>query len=410
MMLPEMILWFLVPLVIAAGGLFYTYLGYPLLLGLAACLKRSPAQADPDATAARSVSVVICAFNAGQQIRGKLENLRAQQGLPAEFELVVASDGSTDDTVDTLRALGWPELRVFDFSENRGKTTVLNEVIPRCRGEIVVLTDVRQPFESDAIRRLLENFADPRVGAVSGELVFRHAPDEPITAEGMGIYWRYEKLLRRLESRVDSTSGCTGAIYAIRRALFRPIEPALLLDDVVIPLSIMRQGKRVLFDARARAYDVPSQDPGTERRRKIRTLAGNLQLVRAWPWLLNPVRNRIWWQFVSHKLLRLVCPYLLVLLLGSTIGLVVFSGWARVLLAAQLLFYVLAGVGLALGSRHLPALLVVPAFFVELNWLAVLAGFHFFSGKLEGRWTPTGGELKSEVGSRKSEVGRWTER
>jgi len=188
---------------------------------------------------------------------------------------------------------------------------VLNDLVPRCRGEIVVLADARQRFEAGALGALVRPFADPRVGAVGGELVLARDPATTPVGRGVGVYWRLEKSIRLSESLVDSTVGATGAIYAIRRDLFDPIPDDTILDDVLIPMRIVRFGYRVLFEPAARAYDRPATSAGEEFVRKVRTIAGNFQMLARERWMLDPFRNRLWLQTLSHKGLRLLGPLLL---------------------------------------------------------------------------------------------------
>src|SRR5439155_446213 len=197
-----------------------------------------------------------------------------------------------------------------------GKVAALNEAVPLASGEILVLTDARQSLAPDAVRRLVAYFADPTVGAVSGELHLLPSPGSPV--EGVGLYWKYEKLIRKAESRFDSTVGVTGAFYALRKELFLPIDPRTILDDVAIPMRVALAGRRVLFAPEARAWDHVEESAAREYRRKVRTLAGNYQLVALYPALLHPLRNRLLWQLASHKLARLAVPWcLLVLFLAS---------------------------------------------------------------------------------------------
>ncbi len=411
-------------LLISLVVIAYTYVGYPILLGLLCLVKRRPVRKEPGTV--KSLSIVVCVHNGEKLVEKRIRNLVGQwdhgttgpqdhgttgpprdppaspvakslragergagRNLPADYEIVIASDGSTDETVRVATATELDtKLRILDFPERRGKAAVLNDVIPQCKGEIIVLTDVRQEFAPDAIEKLLADFADETVGAVSGELVFRRTDTDSAAAEGLDVYWRLEKALRRMESCVDSTNGCTGAIYAIRRELFKPIDPELVLDDVAIPMLIMLAGKRVVFESEAVAYDVPTQERSEEQQRKVRTLAGNLQLCRAYPRLLNPFRNRIWLQFVSHKLLRLVCPWLLIAVLAASAALAAEHAWARALLAVQGGLYALAILGMVTGWR-MCGILSVPAAFLSLNWAALLAWFHFAAGRLAGPWAPT---------------------
>jgi cellulose synthase/poly-beta-1,6-N-acetylglucosamine synthase-like glycosyltransferase len=178
---------------------------------------------------------------------------------------------------------------------------------------VVLFTDARQKVEKNALRLLMESFADPEVGAVSGELMLGD-PETGETGRGMGLYWRVEKRIRELESASGSVVGATGALYAVRRELIVEVPTDTIIDDVFTPMNVVRQGARVLFDPRARAWDSPNLGEGREFWRKVRTLTGNYQLLQLSPWLLrkeNPLR----FEFFSHKLIRLVVPLLLVVAL-----------------------------------------------------------------------------------------------
>src|SRR5262249_19783767 len=195
-----------------------------------------------------------------------------------------------------------------------------------------------------ALRALIANFSDQRVGAVSGELLLDQEAGNPQTGAGMGFYWRYEKFIRFHESRADSTVGVTGALYAFRHRLFRPIPPDTLLDDVLIPMQIVRQGYRVLFEPEARAYDTVAPTAQAELTRKVRTIAGNFQLFWREHWLLNPRANRLWFQTLSHKFCRLLGPLCLTAIFVSNLFLVERPVY-RVLLLLQVLFYAAAMAG-----------------------------------------------------------------
>jgi cellulose synthase/poly-beta-1,6-N-acetylglucosamine synthase-like glycosyltransferase len=218
----------------------------------------------------------------------------------------------------------------------------------------VLFADSRQMFDKKAIRELVANFADASVGAASGELVLLDEQGKE-TSDAAGAYWRYEKGLRGMESVIHSVPGATGAIYAIRRELFTPLLLGTILDDVVIPMRIVLAGKRVVFDPAARAYEVASRNASSEYERKIRTLAGNYQLIVQMPALLAPWRNRIFVQFISHKLGRLLVPYCLVALFVSNLFLL--HGLYLVAMLGQMVWYSLAGAGW-LASAHQS---VVPA-------------------------------------------------
>jgi hypothetical protein len=206
---------------------------------------------------------------------------------------------------------------------------------------VLVFCDARQRLAAYAVRALVADLADPAVGAATGELLLLDERERE-AKDGVGLYWRYEKALRAMESEVHSTVGATGALYALRRELFTPLPEDTLLDDVLVPLRAVLAGRRTVFEPRARAYDGVCA-PEQEFRRKLRTLVGNFQLVRELPELLSPRRNPVFVQFVSHKLGRLVVPYALVALFTS--NLVLRQGFYGLALAAQCVFYLLAACG-----------------------------------------------------------------
>jgi poly-beta-1,6-N-acetyl-D-glucosamine synthase len=307
----------------------YTYAGYPAALYLAAKLfprrvKKAPLEPEP------LVSVVIAARDEEAFIGSKIESILAQDYPPEKLEIVVVSDGSTDGTngvVERLMATNTqiilsgegasPRLRLIALEANKGKPTALNTGVAASRGEYVVFADARQEFGRSAVSALMSNFADPRVGCVSGQLVFREDSQTDIKAE-MGLYWNMEKWIRRTEAEIHSGAGATGAIYAIRKSLFENIPEETILDDVFVPMKIVCGGHRNVFEDGAIAYDHFSKDLSAEQRRKVRTLLGNYQLLRISPELASPARNPIFVQFLSHKILRLFVPFFFLTLLLSS--------------------------------------------------------------------------------------------
>jgi len=380
---------------VAALVLGYTYVGYPLLMRVWAQLHGRPhhrkAMSPP-------VSLMVVAHNEAPRIQRRIENLLALDYDADRLEIVIASDGSSDATVALANRFRTAGVRVIAFDAHRGKPAVLNDVIPQLRCEIVVLMDVRQSIAGDAIRVLVENFADAKIGAVSGELVLTggeggeaviggaNADATGGSMDGVGFYWRYEKFIRLNESRVDSTVGVTGALYAIRRELFEPIPMDTILDDVLIPMQIARKGYRVLFESGALATETVSESASAEFRRKVRTIAGNFQLLVQHPWLLNPLANRLWLQTVSHKLLRLLCPALLVLVLVANLFLLDFLFY-QAAFVLQVLFYSAAlAAHLAPQVSRKSALLSVPHAFCLLNWSTVAGFSRFIGGRQQVTW------------------------
>ena len=290
----------------------------------------------------------------------------------------MVSDGSTDATNEILSQYASnQQVRVVLNLESRGKASGLNDAIEVARGEVIVFTDARQIIESKAVRLLAENFADPEVGCVSGELMLGD-PDAGEAAKGLGLYWVIEKKIRELESACGSVVGATGALYAVRRRLLVPVPPETILDDVYLPMQVVRQGARVIFEPRARAWDKPDLGPGREFARKVRTLSGNYQLVQLAPWLLsrdNPIR----FQFVSHKLMRLMVPFALVLAFLTS---ALLSGSVyTVALVAQLAFYGLSLLAVARLKGPVARAADAAFTFVVLNTAAIVAFANFITGR-----------------------------
>ena len=269
----------------AASLIAYTYLGYTAGLWLRARLFPWPVRRAPQEP---HISIVMVVRNEDRVLETKLRNLLALD-YPAELcQIVVVSDGSTDRTEAILREYTKnPRVQAVMNQLSSGKASGLNDAFEWSQGEIVVFTDARQTIEPGALRLLVENFADPEVGCVSGELML----GDPATGEakqGMGLYWRIEKNVRELESASGSVVGATGAFYAVRRELLAPLPVGTILDDVYIPLQVARQGRRVVFEPLARAWDSPDLGSGLEFSRKVRTLSGNYQLVQMEPWVAKP--------------------------------------------------------------------------------------------------------------------------
>jgi cellulose synthase/poly-beta-1,6-N-acetylglucosamine synthase-like glycosyltransferase len=298
----------------------------------------------------------------------------------------VASDGSTDDTVVMARQFEQAGVTVRSFSERRGKSAVISAVVPHLSGDIVLFADARQRFGHGTLRALVANFADPTVGAVSGELVLTTAEGTTAAGHGTAFYWRYETFIRASEGQADSTVGATGAIYAIRRALFEPIPDDTILDDVLIPLRIVRKGFRAVFEPGAQAYDCGSTTAHQEFVRKTRTIAGTFQLFAREGWLLNPLRNRLWFETISHKVLRLALPVFHTALLVATVALA--SHWIYAwALAGQVAFYAAALVGYRQReARRRWFGFSVPCAICLMTWATVIGFFRFLTHRQQVTW------------------------
>lgn len=303
----------------------YTYIGYPLFLWLLSIIKSLPVKKSVD-NIDKTVSIILSLYNEELNIHKKILNLLEQTYDQDKLEIIIVSDGSTDKSDEIVQGFVTNELDKNDahirhsikfirIDNNQGKPNALNMAVSVAKGEIIVFSDTRQTYDSNAIKELIGNFDDEKIGSVSGELIFIDCHSN-MTID-MGLYWNFEKIIRKMESSTGSVMGATGAIYAIRKELYNEIPKDTLIDDVMIPMDIVMQGYRNIFDSKAIAYDTISTEDSQEKRRKIRTLAGNYQLIQKMPDVLSPIKNPDFIRYISHKVFRLFVPFFLCLLVLS---------------------------------------------------------------------------------------------
>ena len=364
--------------------LFYIYFGYPILLWIWGLVSPKPIRASLQSP---SVSILMSVFNEEEVIAKKMENLLSLDYPKEKMEILVGSDGSTDKAEEILKRTAGERVRFFSVTPRRGKPRMLNLLAQQAKGEILIFTDARQKIDSRAVRQLVKNFSDPSVGCVSGELVFEKVKGS--VGEGVGVYWRYEKFIRTQESRIDSVIGATGALYAVRRALCRPIPEETILDDLYLPMQVVAQGYRTLLENEAEVYDDTSATPRQEYERKVRTLAGNYQSFAQLSWLLNPLKSRVAVQFISHKLLRILAPFFLMLFFISNLFLLG-DPLARICLIAQTAFYLFALVGAA-GPHPLRKIFSAPYVFCLLNLSALAGLYRYLLGRQQVTWKKVNG-------------------
>jgi biofilm PGA synthesis N-glycosyltransferase PgaC len=353
----------------SASFIVYVTVGYPLVLGALARLRPRPIRKDGEP---KSVSVIIAVHNGARFIRDKLDSVLALD-YPAELmDVLVVSDESTDETDDVVREYASRGVQLMRVPKG-GKPAALNAAIPRVTGEILFLTDVRQTLEPSSLRRLVACYGDPQVGVTSGELLIRRGESQD--ASDVGLYWRYESWIRNRLSSVDSMFGSTGPFYTMRRELAVEMPPDILLDDMYLPMAAFFRGYRLVVEETARAFDYPTTRD-TEFRRKVRTLAGNYQMIRLFPHLLGP-RNRMCFHYLSYKVGRLLLPYALLILALSSFFLP--APWAAVAVFAQAVFYLLAAVDPLVPQRVVLKRLTSPVnTFVTMMIAAVRAVSVFF--------------------------------
>lgn len=358
--------------------IIYVYIIYPASVYLLSLFYKKPWEGKyfyPN------LSILISAYNEEKNIERKILSLLFLDYPKEKLEILIGSDGSTDKTDEIVSKYVDTRVKLYRQPTRQGKPNMLNMLASKASGESLIFTDARQRLDRNALKELVKNFAEEKVGSVSAELLFENENNKP--GNGIGLYWRYEKFIRKCESRIGSMLGATGALYAIRKELFSELPSDLILDDVYIPLNIVRKGYRAIFDSKAKVYDKVVNNPKEEFLRKTRTLAGNFQLFVYLKELLNPLKGRISWQFFSHKFLRLLVPFLLVAVFISNLF-ILKSYFYITILIMQIIFYSLALFGTILKEKN--HLIDIPYMFCVMNSAAVMGLYRFISKKQSVMW------------------------
>lgn len=364
----------------------YTYLLFPVLLAIRGALWRRPVQA---ADIEPTVSMIIAAYNEADTIAAKIENLLALDYPPDRFEVVIASDGSDDGTVAVASRYADPRIKVLDLPR-LGKAGALNEAVRASRGEILVFSDANSMYAPDAIRALVRPFADPTVGGVAGNQRYLAGKDAGQTGAGERSYWSFDRLLKRTQSRAGNTISATGAIYAIRRTLFKPV-PEGVTDDFVTSTRVIAQGYRLVFAPDAVAYEPVAHRSDIEFGRKVRVITRGLRGVLVMRELLNPLRYGFYAiQLFTHKVLRRLMFVPLLALLATAPFLWDAGPFYRLALLGQLAFYGSALMGWLLRGTRLGRLKVfaIPFYFCVVYTAALIATWNVLRGQRITRWTP----------------------
>jgi biofilm PGA synthesis N-glycosyltransferase PgaC len=354
----------------SAGVIVYSYAIYPLLLALAPARRCEPSGVPISGWP--SVSILISVYNEEKHITQRIENLLALDYPNDKLEILIGSDGSSDHTNELVRKYADARVQLHAFEQRRGKSAVLNRLVPQAHGELLVFSDANSMFAQDALCKLVRHFADPGIGGVCGRLLFSENANQ--TKESS--YWKLETYMKGRESALDSCLGANGAIYAIRKSHFPLFPDNTIVDDFVIGMLVREKGLRVIYDADAVAIEDSPPSVGHEMTRRIRIGAGDFQaLGLCWrsllPWRIRGFHSFAFW---SHKVLRWLAPFAMIVALAANIALRSRPLFAE-MLAAQLTFYTLALVGV-LRARTSP-LFSVPHYFVSIN-LALLFGFYRF--------------------------------
>jgi cellulose synthase/poly-beta-1,6-N-acetylglucosamine synthase-like glycosyltransferase len=367
--------------------LIYGYVGHAVLAAVVGWLRGGIVRQLPITP---PVSVIIAAYNEEDVLARQLENLLSLDYPPGALEILVASDGSTDDTVGIARAYASRGVRVLDLPR-RGKMHALNAAVLEAGGEVLVFTDANTFFEPPALRRLARNFADQTVGGVAGSKVCTVQADGDSSGRGERLYWSYEQWLKKRESLTGSIVSADGAIYAIRRELYRPCPDPAVTDDFAISTAVIEQGLRLVFESEARAFEAVVPVARCEFSRKVRIMSRGLRGVLLRKHLLNPFRYGFYAvTLFSHKLLRRLLSCVL-LILGVATALCVHEGTLYLIAAgAQAMFYALAGIGCLGRNARLgrESCFYVPFFYCLGNAAALVALVSVLSGQRTELWQP----------------------
>ncbi len=368
--------------VIAAALLVYAYAGYPLLLSILSLFSR---RRRPEIGYTPSISVLISAYNEEAVIGRKIEQTLALEYPADKLEVLVVSDGSTDRTDEIVRTFSDPRVRLLRVEGRAGKTVAQNEGVKRCRGEIIVFSDATAIYHPKALLYLAANYADPRVGAVSGRYKYFDPEDESPTGSGSVAFWNYENIIKFFQSRISTLTGCSGCIYSVRRSAYIPL-PREACSDLVEPLWIVRAGRRVAFEDRALAYEETTKTSSQEFKMRVRVATRGMRGLLSAPELLAPWRHPwIAFQLFSHKIVRWLVPVFLIIILAATIAnlnSVVFQA----AFALQALFYCAAVTSLYVPLHRRWKLLGIPLFFCTLNAAALIGMFAVFRGHKFTTW------------------------
>lgn len=372
----------------------YTYVGYGIVLYLLVLIKRAvkgtPKQrALPDDEQLPGVTLMICAYNEEDIVEEKMINTRELNYPKGKLKVMWVTDGSNDHTNERLAE--YEEVTVVFTPERKGKTAALNHGIQSVDTPLVIMTDANTMLNRECVREVVRCFMDERVACVAGEkrVMARNKSDN--AAEGEGMYWKYESTLKRLDSELYSAMGAAGELCAIRTELYQPMPEDTLLDDFIMSMILVGQGKRIAYAPSAYAMEYGSADITEESKRKRRIAAGGLQSTWRLRALLNPFRQPIvTFQLVSHRVLRwTITPFALIALIPLNILLVILgAGWLYIIiLALQMLFYIAALAGHLLakaGKKN--KLLYIPYYFLFMN-VNVFRGIHYlYSHKSNGAW------------------------
>jgi cellulose synthase/poly-beta-1,6-N-acetylglucosamine synthase-like glycosyltransferase len=375
----------------------YSYFIYPLILIIFSAIKQAISDTRylwtksqrrvVDKDNLPPVSIIIAAYNEESCIKARVENLLSLDYPQDKLTILIGSDGSQDNTAEILTSFDHVNLKIHIFEENRGKMSVLNDLVEQANSDYIVFSDANTHFNKNTIENLVRHFDHDDIGAVCGEL---HLVDVDSGDNKDNIYWRYEQVLKFHEARLNALQGANGAIYAIRKELFIPLPANTIVDDFQIAMNIAKQGARLIYDPEAIAIEEIAPNLRAEEGRRVRIGLGNYQAFFCMPWALNPLLGWRFIAYISHKVCRWFVPHLMLIALISNLWLITMPIY-QLLFIGQIVFYAIAfyGINKQKKQQKIGSIIGIVSFFVSMN-IALMRGFiRYFNSNVQGTWERT---------------------
>lgn len=371
--------------------IIYTFVGYGFVLYLLLKLKNlfvkpfffQKEQELP------TVSLLVAAYNEAELIEEKIKNTLALNYPKDKIQFIFTTDGSSDSTPDQVRK--YPEITLLHLDAREGKMAAIKRAIPFIKGEVTVFTDANTFLNNDALLELVKHYQNPKVGAVAGEKRILVPETADASSAGEGFYWKYESLLKKWDYALYSGVGAAGELFSIRTALYQPVESDTIIDDHMIAMRIAENGYIIAYEPNAYAMETASADVKEELKRKIRIAAGGIQSILRLKKSANPFHNPIFtFQYMSHRVLRwTITPFLLILVfvLNGIIALQTGALFYQVLFGLQVLFYILALIGLYFENRNIRIkALFIPYYFCVMNYAVIAGIIRYYKKNQSAAW------------------------
>lgn len=369
--------------------IFYAYIGYGGVLYLILRLKRMlvPVRSFSDLNYEPFVSFIVPCYNESEILEDKILNTLNLDYPNDKIEIIFITDGSNDGSADIVK--GYQHIKLLHQDERRGKSAAENRSVKESKGEVVIFSDANTMLPPNAVRQLVQHYADPLIGAVSGEKRIIQSGKENAAGAGEGIYWKYESKLKQWDAELYTIVGAAGELFSFRRALFMKLEEDTILDDFILSLRIVARGYKVHYEPGAVAMETSSVNSTEELKRKIRICAGGWQAMKRLSFLLNPFKDPLLtFQYFSHRVLRWsLAPLFLVLLFMINIPMAFKSQFFAVTMIGQILFYIAAFAGMKMEKKQVRMkALFIPYYFCMMNYAAIAGFFRFINTKQSAVW------------------------